>query len=186
MLVGRERQCWFWLGPFSAERIWEGVGIRLLLLAPLISLSFYIYHLLPQNLAMNFFFRIRQTVLFAFALFYADALLPSSISQSRYRSVLRLQISLPDFLSTPKSQGSGTIETNYKSALLELLKEVPPNDATPKQLTSDILGAVKALETKCETPESDVIPQLAGNWELIWTAQDASTKSRNIFSTWIK
>lgn len=169
----------FWLSaPFAF------FGATLAKLSLSFSLSTHLSSLLPGS-AMNFF-RIRLTVLFAFALFYADALLPSSISQSRYCSVLRLQISLPDFLSTPKSQGSGRIETNYKSALLELLKEVPPNDATPKQLTSDILGAVKALETKCETPESDVIPQLAGNWELIWTAQDASIKSRNIFSTWIK
>lgn len=169
----------FVLFPACWDSIWIGATHFAFCLSPLF------FNTLFSLTAMKL--RIRLTVLFAFALFFADALLPSSISQSRYCSELRLQISLPDFLSPPKSQGSGVrTVNNYKSALLELLKEVPPNEATPKQLTTDILGAVKTLETECETPESDVIPQLAGNWELVWTAQDASTKPRNIFSTWIK
>jgi hypothetical protein len=89
-----------------------------------------------------------------------------------------------------KSQGddraAATENVNNKSALLELLKSVPPNEATPKELTSDILKAVEVLEADCPTPEVDVIPRLAGNWELIWTAQDASRASKNAFNSWIK
>jgi hypothetical protein len=85
-----------------------------------------------------------------------------------------------------KSQATSA-ENEYKLALLDLLSTVPKNVATPKELTSDILEAVKILEKDCPTPESDVLQLLAGNWELIWTAQDLqSSRTSNIFSNWIK
>ena len=76
-----------------------------------------------------------------------------------------------------------------KSALLDLLAKVPRNESTPRELTASILTAVKALEEECPTPESDVLAKLAGNWELIWTAQDVSSlpggRSTNPFATFI-
>ena len=101
----------------------------------------------------------------------------------------RLQISLPDFFSpfkSPDKSNSGIAEYENKLALLELLKTVPPNEATPKDLSLDILNAVQVLESTCPTADSDVIPSLAGNWELIWTAQDTQVTQSNPFSTWIK
>lgn len=111
----------------------------------------------------------------------AEALLSNVNFSQKSPSRLRLQISLPNFFP-PKQEEEGS---NKKSALLELLKSVPPNAATPKELTSNILQAVEILENDCPTSESDVIPKLQGNWELIWTAQDTKN-AKNIFTTWIK
>ncbi|KAL9182958.1 hypothetical protein ACHAXT_004237 [Thalassiosira profunda] len=80
-------------------------------------------------------------------------------------------------------------EGSCKSALLDLLAKVPPNESTPRELTTSILAAVKALEEECPTPESDVLAKLAGNWELLWTAQDVSSlpggRRTNPFATFI-
>ena len=64
-------------------------------------------------------------------------------------------------------------EDGPKTHLLELLASVPKNKSTPRDLTNQILEAVKRLESEYPTPESDVLPLIAGNWELIWTAQDS-------------
>lgn len=68
-----------------------------------------------------------------------------------------------------------TTETIDKNKLLTLLSNVPPNEPTPKDLTEQILQAVKDLEETCPTPEQDVLQAVAGNWELLWTAQDVSS-----------
>lgn len=112
----------------------------------------------------------------------AEALLSNVNFGQNPPSKLHLQISLPNFFPPKQEESEGS---NKKSALLELLKSVPPNAATPKELTSNILQAAEILENDCPTSESDVIPQLQGNWELIWTAQDTKN-AKNIFTTWIK
>ena len=62
---------------------------------------------------------------------------------------------------------------NKKLALLNLLSKVPPNESTSKQLTTEILQAVNILEEECPPIlETDVLSRIAGNWELVWTAQD--------------
>eukprot|EP00584_Thalassiosira_punctigera_P015702 CAMPEP_0172554368 /NCGR_PEP_ID=MMETSP1067-20121228/54224_1 /TAXON_ID=265564 ORGANISM="Thalassiosira punctigera, Strain Tpunct2005C2" /NCGR_SAMPLE_ID=MMETSP1067 /ASSEMBLY_ACC=CAM_ASM_000444 /LENGTH=313 /DNA_ID=CAMNT_0013342721 /DNA_START=169 /DNA_END=1111 /DNA_ORIENTATION=+ len=66
-----------------------------------------------------------------------------------------------------------------KTSLLNLLSKVPPNESTPRELTRDILRAVRVLEEDCPTPEEDVLPSLVGNWELLWTAQDLSSLPKN-------
>ena len=72
---------------------------------------------------------------------------------------------------------------NKKLALLNLLSKVPPNESTSKQLTKEILQAVNILEEECPTFETDVLSRIAGNWELVWTAQDKSSlQSTNINS----
>ena len=72
---------------------------------------------------------------------------------------------------------------NKKLALLNLLSKVPPNESTSKQLTTEILQAVNILEEECPTLETDVLSRIAGNWELVWTAQDKSSlQSSNINS----
>jgi hypothetical protein len=77
---------------------------------------------------------------------------------------------------------------SLRSELLSLLKETPSNAPTSRKLTKDILSKIDELETKCPTPEQDVLGNLAGNWELLWTAQDTkSTEWRNNpFRSWIK
>jgi hypothetical protein len=133
---------------------------------------------------------MKTLVLFVLSASWADGLLSTLQSIPRHRSKLHLRISLPDFFSPQKNQVKSqatSAENEYKLALLDLLSTVPKNVATPKELTSDILEAVKILEKDCPTPESDVLQLLAGNWELIWTAQDLqSSRTSNIFSNWIK
>ena len=60
--------------------------------------------------------------------------------------------------------------------LLALLDSVPSNLPTSKSQTDEILNAVKKIEESCPTPNESVIQELAGNWELLWTAQDRSSE----------
>ncbi|KAL7472509.1 hypothetical protein ACHAXS_012866 [Conticribra weissflogii] len=90
-------------------------------------------------------------------------------------------------LKNPDSKTDVNISDD-KSALMELLAQVPPNQPTSKELTSQILDAVKALENSCPTPDDEVISRLVGNWELIWTAQDTNNLpggKQNFFANWI-
>ncbi len=75
-----------------------------------------------------------------------------------------------------------------KKILMDLLSTVPSNVSTPKQLTSDVLSAVRDLEGYCPTQEEEVLSSLGGNWELLWTAQDTLSKegSQSRIFNWIK
>jgi hypothetical protein len=59
-----------------------------------------------------------------------------------------------------------------KDELLSLLSQVTRNQATSTTLTQHILSQVSKLEPQCPTKNDDVLNELNGNWELIWTAQD--------------
>jgi hypothetical protein len=65
-------------------------------------------------------------------------------------------------------------ENENVNALLTLLSKVPSNVPTPKSLTDDILIAVRTLEENCPTNDDRVLLESAGNWHLLWTAQDQS------------
>ena len=99
---------------------------------------------------------------------------------------------------TPSSSSSSSTSTTasmiQKEALLNLLSQVTPNEATTSKLTNQILNSVSELELYCPTQTESVLKELNGNWELIWTAQDRDSKevsgSRGInngslFGTWI-
>jgi len=73
------------------------------------------------------------------------------------------------------SVSADAINNNSKSKLLDLLDDVPSNAPTPRGLTDGILSAARVLEDCCPTPDDDVLSELAGNWELLWTAQDQSS-----------
>lgn len=101
-----------------------------------------------------------------------------------------LQSFFADFFSpqTRSKLNDDKAEDENKVALLELLEKVPPNESTPKELTSRILEAVSVLESECKTSDDDVLSSLVGNWELIWTAQDSKNlpaNQRNPFRNWI-
>ena len=64
-----------------------------------------------------------------------------------------------------------------KAQLLQLLAAVPRNTATSRRQTQDILQQVRKLEPSCPTDPAQVLTQSAGTWELLWTAQDASSKT---------
>ena len=90
------------------------------------------------------------------------------VQPRRIRSVLRA--------ATPASQTASDVDAiKAKSNLFDLLDEVPSNAPTPRGLTDDILAAVRLLERQCPTPDDAVLSELAGNWELLWTAQDKSS-----------
>ena len=76
----------------------------------------------------------------------------------------------------PTSQTATDVDAiKAKSKLFDLLDDVPSNAPTPRGLTDDILAAVRVLERQCPTPDDAVLLELAGNWELLWTAQDKSS-----------
>lgn len=136
--------------------------------------------------------KIHATTIFPLIISLADAFLSNVHSIPRNPSELELQVSFFNLFSSQKTEEeskSGVSNSDSKVALLDLLSKVPPNEATPKDLTLEIIRAVEVLENECPTPESDVLPLLAGNWKLIWTAQDASSIPKgpqNILRTWIK
>lgn len=70
------------------------------------------------------------------------------------------------------TQGTENARLIMKAELLDSLKETPSNAPTSRKLTSHILGQIDELEKNCPTPDDDVLESLAGNWELLWTAQD--------------
>ncbi len=78
-------------------------------------------------------------------------------------------------LFATKSTTKEAPSANNKAELFNLLSQVPPNEPTPKELTASILQAVKSLEDNFPTPPQEVLPSIAGNWELLWTAQDLSS-----------
>ena len=67
------------------------------------------------------------------------------------------------------------IRNASKTELQTYILQVPANAPTPKDLTDKILASVRDLESCCPTPEEEVLDELGGNWELIWTAQDRSS-----------
>ncbi len=75
-----------------------------------------------------------------------------------------------------------------KNQLLELVCSTPSNAPTSKETTDEILSVIRALEAICPTPDSDVVASLAGNWELLWTAQDKASPEWRLgpFKTFIK
>lgn len=69
----------------------------------------------------------------------------------------------------PKSKTTAS----SKEVLLDLiLNQTPAGRATSSQLTQQILQQIQSMT--CPTPENQVLPALAGSWELLWTAQDPS------------
>lgn len=69
------------------------------------------------------------------------------------------------------TKADDTLRLQTRDELLELISETPRNSPTPKSTTADILSLVKELESMCPTQDTDVLPSLAGGWELLWTAQ---------------
>jgi hypothetical protein len=94
------------------------------------------------------------------------------VKVGRYRT--RVWIQPNDETSRTKdtgdSQGPSALEKR-KELLLELLDSSPANVPTPTKLTKQILDVVRELEESCPTEDNCVLGQLAGNWELMWTAQ---------------
>ena len=72
--------------------------------------------------------------------------------------------------------------TSIKQELLGSLSKTPTNAATSRELTDTILDQIPQLEATCPTREEDVLNELSGTWELLWTAQvrDKRTHSSNI------
>ncbi len=90
-------------------------------------------------------------------------------------------------LFATKSTTKEAPSANNKTELFNLLSKVPPNEPTPKELTASILQAVKSLEDNFPTPPEDVLASVAGNWELLWTAQDLSSlpQKRVNLKSWV-
>jgi hypothetical protein len=74
-------------------------------------------------------------------------------------------------LPSSKTGDETTLEV-VKERLFTLISSTPSNAPTSKQTTEQILSTARELEALCPTPSNEVIPKLAGNWELLWTAQD--------------
>ena len=86
--------------------------------------------------------------------------------------------------------GNENKNDDNKIQLINLLSQVPSNQSTSKQLTNEILQATSILEKHCPTIDENVLQNLIGNWELVWTAQDKSSlvngwRRLNPFATFI-
>ena len=135
-------------------------------------------------------------VLMLSAVYLADGFsAPPSAYLSKVTATYLTDMRRNDCFSSPASSSqskvacrsaatSVTDTTDAKSRLFDLLDEVPSNAPTPRGLTNDILAAARDLEERCPTPDEDVLSELAGNWELLWTAQDKTSaeSQRGLFS----
>ena len=117
----------------------------------------------------------------------ADALIACPFSIHLRNNGPLLKLSFLDDLFASKSATEEAPSANSKRDLLNLLSEVPPSEATPKDLTASILQAVKKMEDNFPTPPEDVLESIAGNWELLWTAQDLSSlpQKRVNLQSWV-
>jgi len=80
------------------------------------------------------------------------------------------------YSTTTSGEESSRRRLSVKNDLLELVKESPSNKASSRQLTRNILTKIEELvATSCPTPNAEVVESLAGNWDLVWTAQDQSS-----------
>lgn len=105
--------------------------------------------------------------------------LRQSISHRRNARHLSLKLDNAD---------DSTIGSTVKQELLNLIDALPKNSLTPAKLTNDILKTVRDMENQCPTNNEEVLTKLSGNWELLWTAQDASSdqvKQLGMFRSWI-
>ena len=112
--------------------------------------------------------------------------MPHSFSDSRHMKFPKVHFSLRSQMDADneETETDGHMVAKRENTipmkrLLLLLSETPPNQATPKPLTEQILTQVRVLEKSCPTESSQVIRKLAGTWELVWTSQDDSTKEAN-------
>jgi len=88
--------------------------------------------------------------------------------------------------SQVSSMRDDALQSAEKTRLIRMLSSVPSNAPTPRKLTDEILQAVTQLEQQCPTPDDEVLAELAGNWELLWTAQDPnSAESKRGAFSWI-
>lgn len=103
----------------------------------------------------------------------------SSINSRRYlsstSSISKLHFSIANVFSPQSTSNTNANNNDNKLKLISLLSQVSPNESTSKQLTKEILLATSILEKQCPTLDENVLQNLIGNWELIWTAQDKSS-----------
>jgi hypothetical protein len=85
-------------------------------------------------------------------------------------------------------QDMDSLNVEIKRQLLDLIAATPSNLPTSKRQTDKILCVVRSLELQCPTADEDVVDKLAGNWELLWTAQDQTSDEWGLgpLRTWIK
>ena len=114
-------------------------------------------------------------------LLYTNAfyIIGSSINSRRYlsstSSISKLHFSIANVFSPQSTSNTNANNNDNKLKLISLLSQVPSNESTSKQLTTEILQATTILEKQCPTVDENVLQNLIGNWELIWTAQDKSS-----------
>jgi len=102
-----------------------------------------------------------------------------TISKSPFSSSSRIQL---HGSSTSVSLDRDTI----KQELCNLLQSTPGNVPTPTDLTQQILSKVQTLEQVSENSDKDILQELSGNWELLWTTQDKSSLESQQTLSWIK
>lgn len=101
--------------------------------------------------------------------------IPSNIVECRHN---RLH---PLFSNDNRLQPSDVMDLNdqrltTKNDLLDAIGSTPSNEPTSQAKTKEIMQLARDLESQCPTPEADVLENLSGSWELLWTAQDRSQK----------
>jgi PAP_fibrillin len=90
--------------------------------------------------------------------------------------------------TTKESKLSDKIREDIRTELLDLIALTPTNAPTPPRTTNEILKVIRELEALCPTPDEEVVSELGGNWELLWTSQDKTSDEWQLgpLRTWIK
>lgn len=76
-----------------------------------------------------------------------------------------------DSSPSPSLTTTTNARDDMKNRLLQLIASTPSNAPTTQSLTNQIISVIRQLERLCPTPDRQVLRELGGNWELIWTAQ---------------
>mmetsp|Transcript_18751 Transcript_18751/g.26445 ORF Transcript_18751/g.26445 Transcript_18751/m.26445 type:complete len:315 (+) Transcript_18751:2-946(+) len=135
---------------------------------------------------------------------------PTDATRQRWRSnnnivpLLSPRIMTTMIHSTSKENSSKiNLETTQtrtqldkKQQLMELLEQVPANQKSSTELTSKILKIVQEIEmynnnkddadssSSSVIADKDVLSSLAGNWQLLWTAQDKNSQEWKVLQPW--
>ena len=144
-------------------------------------ISLWIAVVVPPS--TSFVFTPRQDK--PFQLIRAETSIASAEEPEKPQEVLT---SLTDDLRRRYKTSENDVRFERRSELLQLLKQTPSNAPTSRKLTKDILTKLDELEELCPTPDNEVLKNLAGSWELLWTTQDRRSEEwrLNPFGTWIK
>lgn len=133
-------------------------------------------HISSSTTTMMIMTSYRPKMALSIALFelIIQALLPSSSWHVKAFVTPSLTTPKHNLINLGVTNNEESSQETTKDALLRAISSTPSNSPTSKQKTNEIMALARDLEAQCPTPDEQVLDNLQGSWELMWTAQDRS------------